>query len=256
MKSDAEQISQLLQQAVDHGDADRVARLAEQRLRLAPHDGRVHEEIGLAFHEINRPGRAQELLELAQLMVPLKPEAELALAECHIKFDKPDLAVGLLENVGQREQVDTQTLLRAAAGMNGLGNCREAWLICRRAVRQSPDDGQAWFDLSVYMGRVGFPFSQIERVVQRAIDLEPDNVVFRISLASALARLGREDHAYAVIREFGVSELEQIGCSSCLESLRSLFEQANDWRGVCLCSEQLVQRSISGTSDCCGESDA
>lgn len=254
--ADAGQISQLLQQAVDRGDADRVTRLAERRLRLSPHDGRVHEETGLAFHEINKPARAQELLELAQLMVPLNPEAELTLAECYIRRQKPDLAVGLLENVGQREQVATRTLLRTAARMNGLGNCRAAWLICRRAVRQSPDDGQAWFDLSVYMGRVGFPFSQIERVVQRAIDLEPDNVAFRISLAVALARQGRENHAYAVVRRFGVSELEQICCSSCLESLRTLFEQANDWRGVCLCNEQLVQRSISGTSDCCGESES
>lgn len=256
MRSDVEQISQLLQQAVDRGDADRVTRLAEQRLRLSPHDGRVHEEIGLAFHEIDKLAKAQELFELAQLMVPLQPETEVALAECYIGCDKPDLAIGLLENVGQREQVATRTLLRAAARMNELGNCREAWLTCRRAVRQSPDEGQAWFDLSVYMGRVGFPFSQIERVVQRAIDLESDNVVFRISLAVALARRGRENHAYAVIRRFGASELEQICCSSCLESLRTLFEQANDWRGVCLCNEQLVQRSISGTSDCCGESDA
>lgn len=249
--SDIGEVSQLLQKAVDRGDIDRVAQLAEQRLRHSPHDGRLHEEIGLAFHQIQNLERAQELLELAQMMVPLKPEAELALADCHVEFDKPDLALGLLENAGRREQVPTQILLRVAALLNQLGRRREAWLTCRQAVRQSPDEGQAWFDLSKYMGRVGFPFSKIELVVQRAIDLEPDNVVFRISLAAALSRQGRQQHAYAVIHRFGTSELEQICCKGCLESLRSLFEQANDWRGVCLCNEQLVLRSLDGNSECC-----
>lgn len=249
------QISQLFQNAVNCGDAGRIAQLADQRLRVSPHDGRLHEEIGLVFHRIEQLVRAQQLLEHAQVMVPLQPEAELALAECYMSFDKPELAIGLLDNVGQRSRVATGTLLRAASLLHQLGRRREAWLTCRQAVRQSPDEGQAWFDLSVYMGRVGFPFSKVERVVQRAIDLEPDNVVFRTSLAAALARLGREENAYAVVRRFGVRELQQICCTSCLETIRALFEQANDWRGVCLCNEQLVQRSISGRNDCCRKFD-
>jgi Flp pilus assembly protein TadD len=250
--SKVRQMSQLLQQAVDQGNTDRVAQLTEQKLRRSPNDGRLHEEMGLAFCQVKQFSRAQELLELAQLMVPLKPEAELALAECHMASDSSDLAIGLLENVGTRKSVSTHVLLHAAAVLERLGRFNTAWQTCRRAVRESPDDAQTWFALSFYMRRLRFPFSKIEAVCQRAIDLAPDNVVFRISLATALSRLGREQNAYAVIRRFGAKELEQICCSSGIESIRLLFESADDWRGVCLCNEQLVLRSLNRNSDCCG----
>ncbi|NQV27260.1 MAG: tetratricopeptide repeat protein [Rhodopirellula sp.] len=245
---------QLLRQAVKQGDVDRVTRLAQQKLNRAPDDGRLHEEIGLVFRQINQLSRAQELLELAQLMVPLRPEAELALAECYLDSNSPDLAVGLLENVGTRKSVATRTLLRVAAALERLGQFRSAWQVCRRAVAESPDEAQAWFDLSFYMGRLRFPFSKIESVARRAIDLAPDNVAFRVSLASVLSRLDRQADAHQLIRNLGVAELKQICCSSCIESLRSLFESAGDWRGVCLCNEQLVLRSLEGDSKCCGES--
>ena len=101
------------------------------------------------------------------------------------------------------------------------------------------------------MGRLGFPFSKVERVIQQAIDLEPDNVVFRVSLAAGLLKLGREPHAYALVRRFGEKELRQICCSNCLENLRALYEQADDWQCVSLCNEQIVQRNITEARGCC-----
>jgi Flp pilus assembly protein TadD len=232
-----------------------VAQIADFLIQSDSEDGRALESSGLALNEAGDLSRCRVVLEMAQMLVPLSASAELALAECYVVTKDADLAVGLLNHVARSASANSPTLLRAASLFKELGSFREAWLACREAVRKSPDDAQAWFDLSASMGRVGFPFSKIELVVQKAIDLEPDNVVFRISLAAALAKLGREQHAYAVVRRFGAKELEQICCSSCLKNLRTLYEQADDWRGVCLCNEQLVQRSITDASDCCGESE-
>ncbi|MGZ0171607.1 MAG: tetratricopeptide repeat protein [Planctomycetales bacterium] len=239
------------------GDASSsTTRTADRLVQTGSEDGRAYEQTGLALSDDGDLIGCRLMLETAQVFVPLSAAAELALGECYVEAnDAVDLAAGLLENVARREPAETGTLLRVASCFRKLGRDRDAWLTCRRAVRESPDEAQAWFDLSTYMGRVGFPFSKVEVVVQRAIDLEPNNVVFRISLAAALSKLGREHHAYAVIRRFDTNELKQICCSNCLESLRLLFEGADDWRGVRICNEQLVQRSISGTSECCGESE-
>lgn len=230
-----------------------VTQIADFLIQSESEDGQALESVGL---DLGNPGdlrRCRAVLEMAQLLIPLSAAAELTLARCYVASQEADLAFGLLEHVSQSESTDSPTLLQTASLFRKIGRFREAWLACREAVRRSPDDAQAWFDLSICMGRVGFPFSKIELVVQKAIDLEPGNVVFRISLAVALSKLGREQHAYAVVQRFGLKELEQIDCSGCLENLRALFEQADDWRGVCLCNEQLVQRSISETPDCCGE---
>lgn len=234
---------------------DTAAQVADYLIKSDSNDGHTLRRVGLALHTAGDLPRCQTLLEMAQLLVPLNVSAELALAECYVATKDADLAVGLLENVARSESADTPTLLRAASLFKELGSFRNAWLACREAVRKSPDDAQAWFDLSVSMGRVGFPFSKIELVAQKAIDLEPDNVVFRVSLAAALSRLGREPHAYALVQRFGEKELRQICCSSCLECLRSLYKLVGDWRGVCLCNEQLVQQSVTEANDCCEESE-
>ena len=234
---------------------NKAAQMADRLIQTDSEDGRAYEETGLALSNLHDLPRCRDILEIAQMLVPLSAAAELALAECYVESNDADLAIGLLENVARRETTEPETLLRTASYFRKLGRDRDAWQTCRRAVRKSPDDAQAWFDLGTYMGRVGFPFSKIEQVVQRAIDLEPNNVVFRISLATALSRLGRKENAYALIRRFSAKELEQICCSSCLKSLRLLFEHADDWRRVCLCNEQLVQRSISGMPERCEESD-
>jgi tetratricopeptide (TPR) repeat protein len=237
-------------------DASRsAARTADRLVQTGSEDGRAYEEAGVELSGDGDLSRCRQMLETAQLFVPLSAAAELALGECYVEAKDVDLAAGLLENVARRVSTESGSLLRIASCFRKLGRDRDAWLTCRRAVHESPDDAQAWFELSTYMGRVGFPFAKVELAVQRAIDLEPNNVVFRISLAAALSKLGREQHAYAVIRRFGTNELEQICCSSCLESLRLLFERADDWRGVCLCNEQLVERSIADSSECCGESE-
>ena len=236
-------------------DTKTMTQIANSLIQSDSEDGYALQTVGLALNDAGDLPRCQTVLEMAQLLVPLNASAELALAECYVATKDADLAVGLLDHVARSKSVDSPTLLRAASLFKELGSFREAWLACREAVRKSPDDAQSWFDLSVYMGRVGFPFPKIELVVQKAIDLEPNNVVFRISLAAALSKMGRKQNAYAVVRRFGTKEYEQICCSRCLKSVRALCQQANDWRGVCLCNEQLVQRSIAEASDCCGESE-
>jgi len=248
---DSTRLLQRIQNAADAVQHNAAADLAEEALSESPDAGALHEAAGLLLHQLGDHGRTRELLESAQSLVPLRPESEVALAECHIRAGENDLATSLLENVGRRKPDAPEVLLRAAELLERLAEFRAAWCICRRVVNEFPDEARAWFDLSFYMGRLRFPFPCIEAACRRAISLDPANVTYRISLVSALSRLERQEDAHQLLRGLGAAELSQVRCAGCLTALRALYESVNDWRGVCLCNEQLLLRSAESDSECC-----
>jgi tetratricopeptide (TPR) repeat protein len=229
---------------VDSGDLIGALKLADTITARATSDGDT-------LHKIGESDRARSLLESAQLMVPLAVESELTLAEIYVAENENDLAVTLLSNLGIRPDSTCEVRLRAARLLDQTGYVRSAWCVARKAVNESPDEAQAWFDLSVYMRGLRFPFHQFEAAARRAIFLAPDDVNFRVSLASVLALCGRDADAYQLVRSFGPREFQQVCCASCLESLKEIFESSGDWRGSCLASEQLLVHTLdAGGSDC------
>ena len=227
--------------------------VVDEALHRDPADGHLHQELGLTLHGIGELDRARDVLEAAQVLIPLKPEAELVLAEAHVKADEKDLAFSLLQNLGRRRDSSPGVLLRAASLMEKIGECRHAWAVCRRAIDDHPDDASAWFQLSYYMARLQFPFNQVEAVGRRAIRLEPDVVEYRTSLAELLRRFGRPQDGYDLVAHFELDQIDRVCCASCLERLRVLYESASDWRRVCLCSERLRQLNLSSDAGCCGD---
>jgi Flp pilus assembly protein TadD len=238
------EIARELRDLAARGNRAGAVKAARQALSSDPNNGTLVEQIGLALFEMGESELARTALESAQLLTPLSAGSELALAECFARTDKAELAIALLGNAGIRPESSCRIRLRCAALLDKLGHHRSAWCIGRRAVNEHPDEAQAWFDLSFYMGRLGFPLHQIEATARRAIFLAPDNVSYRLSLASVLARRGRAEDAHQLVSRFGPEELEQVCCADCLENLKEVFEAASDWRGAVLVSEHLVLRSL------------
>jgi len=248
-----EQGLEKIRSLANSGDLTSAREAAELLLDRAAGDGGVLQKTAVLLHEIGEVDRARSLLESAQLMVPLTAEAELTLAETYVTEGQESLALTLLSNVGIRPDSTCELRLRAARLLDQTGHVRSAWCVARKAVNETPDEAQAWFDLSIYMRGLRFPFHQFEAAARRAIFLAPDDVNFRVSLACVLARCGRDDDAHQLVRSFGPQELQQVCCAACLENLKEVFEAAGDWRGSCLASEQLLAHSLKDSGDDCDE---
>ncbi len=205
-----------------------------------PDDGMRHEAVGLALAAVGLSEQAVPVLETAQVLLPLVPAAELALAECYLEAGKPGHAAPLLSNVGTRSDAECSQRLRAARLLEEIGARRAAWTICRRTVQDFPDEAQAWFDLSYIMGRLGCPFPQIESAALRAINLAPQVVKYRMSLASALHQRDRVDDALLLVQRFGAEQIEGVECECCVERLQLMFESSGDWQRAMLCRDRLT----------------
>jgi len=210
----------------------------------APFDGTLHCRIGEILEQQGDFETAQFALESALLLIPLSAASEVSLARCYIERDHGELAISILENVSRREGVGCDSLLKAAELFDRLDENRLAWSTARRAVQESPEDAKAWFHLSFYMGRLAIPFPHVEAAARRAIDLAPDNTEYRISLAAALSQFDRYSDAMHLVRHLIDGDLRDICCASCLRNLRSVFEMAEYWDGVVVCSDELARRNI------------
>lgn len=244
-----------IQAAKATGHGVHAAIRLEQKLAENPDDGGLHQAVGLAFADLALLRRARPVLETAQVLTPLCAEAEVALADCYIAARSGEHAAGLLRNAGLRNDSPCALRLRAAERLGRLGGQRLGWMICRKAVQDFPDEPQAWFDLSYFLGRVGSPFPQIESAAMRAIDLAPDVVCYRTSLASALFQLDRAADAYRLVRHFESAQINGVACDCCVERLGLIFESADDWRLARLCLERRMTLRQSRSREATIESD-
>ncbi|QDU80551.1 hypothetical protein Pla110_22820 [Polystyrenella longa] len=194
---------------------------------------------GLIHRGLTNLSGALSSIETAMTLAPLSSEGSCLLAECYVALDKPDLAYQVADNLWKKKGLDNSSRLSLAAIFNQLGFVNRAVLLCRKAICHDPAESQAYYDLSVFLGRGGHPLHIVESVARRAIDLDPENVYFRVGLAATLHRAHRSRRAYELIQSFGQSEIRQIRCGCCLKQIIEIFEQTGDFENVQTCEEQL-----------------
>lgn len=72
------------------------------------------------------------------------------------------------------------------------------------------------------------------------MELEPENVQFRIGLASLLVRLGKQGHAYFLVKRFSAAQLREISCIGCLRRIGAVDARHGDAARELLVQPQLV----------------
>jgi tetratricopeptide (TPR) repeat protein len=203
-------------------EADRTSAIA---VAEHPDDGRLWEFRGLTLLRTGDREGGCEALETAQVLVPLSPASRCALAECHARAGRRDLAENLYGQLAADPSCPSGLLPAVAAGLGALGCFRAALAACRELWRREPDCHEAIFGQAYYLRRLGAPLARIVDLVSRAHELAPGSSLYRVTLGSILAELDRRDEAYELLR--GVDP-GSIGCRGCLGRMRALFEQSGD----------------------------
>jgi len=237
--------------AYEAGDVETALNLVKRRLRLDKEDGRGWEMIGLIQYSRRRFAIAVSALERASLLVPLCPAARVCLAHGYAKIDHEDLSRDLLAELIDDQSLSVPLLLQVATGLDSIDSPGMAMLTCRVAAERDPDHPQTFYDMGYYAARSGHHPNITEALARKAITLDPENVCYRVGLASLLVKQGRDDEAYHFVSRFTNEQIERISCRCCLSRIVDLFEQQGDLRRVVLCRQQLLVLEARGAdSDC------
>jgi tetratricopeptide (TPR) repeat protein len=212
----------------DHGMLREALRVAEGGLRQQPDDGRLWETVGLIQHARGEFKTACRAIETASLLVPLGPRAECVLAETYLHLGQGELARLIYQHLAELPKVPTHLLSQIASGLGRLGEVHAALQVCRDAARRQPDRDAPMFAMAYYMGRLRYPLEVILPVLDRAISLAPECILYRVSKAMLLERNGQPAEAFAAVRTVNVNDLCSLRCGRCLARLCNLYTEAGD----------------------------
>jgi tetratricopeptide (TPR) repeat protein len=117
----------------------------------------------------------------------------------------------LVEDFEAEEALETRAVLREArlalANLSVLENHNdqaEAWL--EQVLDEFPDDANALNDLGYLWADENKNLAHAHRMIQKAVEAEPDNIAYRDSLGWALFRLGRFPEAVAELEKAVVGD--------------------------------------------------
>lgn len=210
-------------------------KVIERALKKFPEESALWELRGLAYRELGNLREALKSIEMATLFAPLSPPGSCLMAECYVAIEKPDLAFQIADNLWMQDGLENPVRFSLAAIFDRIGYTQRSIRICRKAICHDPSDAQGYYDLSFYLGRGGHPIHIVESVARRAIDLDPENVHYRIGLAALLFRASRLRRAHELIRHFSESDIRQIRCACCLRKIIEIYEISGDYDQVQAC---------------------
>ena len=201
-----------------------------QALRIAllrfPDDGRFLQWQGHAWHAQGDYAAACRALETAALLIPLSIGAQIAWAEAHLAAGRRDDARTILQFLAARsDDVASPLLPRLAAGLGRSGEYALALDVCREASLRDPEDDEACFGMAYFMNKLGYPVECVLPLLRRALALEPERPVYRLSVGVACARSGLGEEAYALLA--GIDP-QHVTCLGCLQVMSRLFEKFDD----------------------------
>lgn len=214
---------------------------ARDLLDREPHNGTGWALLGQILVASSRAIEGREALEHANTLVPLGADATVALASCYLGEQHTRLALEMLVHVSQQTDATASTLRAAAAAADSVDHPWVSKAICERSLKRFPDEPQTFYELGYYCARLGSQ-NLMEANARKAIELDPDNVCYRVGLASSLMKQNRTDEAYTLVKAFGPKEVDQVCCNSCRTGLLAIFEAANDSLRASLCQSRMQQQ--------------
>jgi tetratricopeptide (TPR) repeat protein len=241
-------IRQQIREAFETDDLERALTLADSHLAGNEDDGRVWELKGLIHHARREFETALGALETASSLIPMNPAASVCLGQCYGRVGRKGLSRDVLVSLVDDSRLTCELLLQVATGLDAVDEPRIAMDVARKATQKDPLDGQGYYDMGFYAARAGHPPRIVESLARKALSLEPDNVGFRLGLASFLVKHGKSSDALEVVQNMTI---ERIHCRCCLERIVDLFESPGDFRRAVLCRQQLLNLELRNVDPDC-----
>ncbi|MGC3969515.1 MAG: hypothetical protein QM775_19800 [Pirellulales bacterium] len=169
-------------EAYRRADWEACRQLLRDALVKRPDDGACLQWQGLVWHAQGAFAAARRVLEYASLLVPLSVPSQVALAEAYQHCGRRDDALTILRFLAECEDLPTNCLPRLSAALGKLGEVALALDVCREASLRDADDDEACFGMAYFMNKLGYPTECVMPLLRRALALEPERPVYRLSV--------------------------------------------------------------------------
>ena len=210
------------------GQYDAADELVSHLLQTNPDDGKLQELHGIIRNAQGNLEGAIASLEYASLFIPLSLAGQCVLAQCYLAVGQRKLANEIFRFLISRPRLTPSLLPLIAAGFTGLGNHQLALEACRRAAESGIDNGEPWFGIAHHMERLDYPLEMLTTELQKAIELEPRRIRYRIKLISIRQRMGHHTEAQAVAAQICLDQILSLRCADSLKRLLSIYNDAGD----------------------------
>ena len=179
--------------------------------------------LGHASLKIGRIEEGIDAFEQAALLKPLSTKSRIELAIGYGVKGRSELSGDLLMMLAVSGECSPSSSLRIAFGLDLVGQPKLAVEVCRIAGRLAPHAAEIHHQMAAYLLKSGQPVNLAETLLHSAVELEPANIQYRISLVSLLSRLGRRTEAIECLRQTNCDQLATVRCTCCLNRLANLF---------------------------------
>ena len=218
----------LARREYEHGRYRLAVQFAEYAIARDPENAVALRVLGQALVQRREIAGGIDALERSSLLRPLGWDAHIDLACAYGTLGKRKLSRDLLMQAGISERLNATQLLRVAAGLASADEPSLAMEACRLAGVKSPDFAEVHYQMGYYALGCGYPVSVTESLIRHAVGLEPNNIHYRLGLASLLSRIGRNVEAAEVVSSWLPDGLAAITCGSCLKRIANLFFDLGD----------------------------
>ncbi|MEM9366073.1 MAG: hypothetical protein AAGD07_08750 [Planctomycetota bacterium] len=205
---------------------------------------------GLLEAKADRPNRSVECLERASSLVPLEPWSSRVLAFQYIQIGKRDLGVDLLHQLGISGLVSTNMVRVLTHDLLKLGHPDLAASMIWTAITSDQDNPVLWHELCAVQSVLGEEPGICLQSVERAIQLDPNTVEYRVTAATLLISLDQAMEAYQLVRQVVSHTGINLDCPCCLWRLICLFDCFDDHARMKVCYDRLASASVSCAHTC------
>ncbi len=225
-----------MEQRCREGQFALAANQARRLLHDRPDDGALWQLYGTASFSLGDCDTALSALEHASALIPLHQQGQLALASCYCLKGKRDVAALMFKFLAEKAH-DTQLLSWIATRLGGLARYESALQVCHKIKQIDPNHHQAYFGVAFYLNLLGSPPQALIFSLERALELAPDVLQYRINLASVLYESGRQQQARELLEPIA---LETVSCACLVKRMQEIFERLGDGPRTLLCRVRLA----------------
>ena len=239
------------QHLYESGNLDGAMIIVNECLEYDRENGRTLELQGLVQYSSEQYQQSVATLESASLRVPLRKPACVCLAHGYGRIGKRELSLDLLIEALESPDIPAPLLLQIGTGLDYVDRPDLALAVCRRSADISPEYAQTWYDMGYYIGRCGGPNSTIESLARKAVELDPENMRYRVGLAGLLVSRDAYGDAHQLVKDLSNAQIESMTCRCCLQRLIDIYEFAHDYRRVVVGQQRLALIGNTASSDRC-----